>query len=82
MEQKPIQESNMVKCKVCSEVKRRILAGKYDDKNKRWENENGDAWNGLCCPTCHKGSMRERAKQGRLREKRRRERIARVKKKG
>lgn len=82
MEEKPIQESNMVKCKVCAEIKRRILVGKYDAKNKRWENELGQMWNGLVCPPCHKGNMREREKQRRLRDKRRYERVVRNAKKG
>ena len=59
------KESNMTKCKVCGLLKRRILDGKFDDKNKRWVNEGNRLWNGKVCPDCHVGRMRERARLAR-----------------
>lgn len=35
-------------------MKSRIFDGKFDNKNKRWNDETGSAWNGLRCPACHK----------------------------
>jgi len=51
-------ESDYRKCKVCGELKKRILVGKFDDINKKYHDEKGGTWNGSLCPQCN----RERAK--------------------
>ena len=48
-----MEEKNLRKCKVCGEMKSRILDGKFDDKNKRWKDETGKLWNGNICPVDH-----------------------------
>lgn len=56
-------ERNPTECKVCKQVKLRILAGKWDDTNKRWNDETGSAWNGRTCPQCHKEKVAKRWKE-------------------
>lgn len=57
-------ESNLRSCKVCRELKSRILAGKYDAKNNKYTDESGKLWNGSVCPPCNlervKNKMREK----------------------
>lgn len=45
-------------CKICREMKTRILSGKYDSNNKKWVDETGSAWNGRVCPKCHKNKIK------------------------
>lgn len=51
-------EKNIKQCKVCGQLKERILAGKFDTKNKKWTNEQGKLWNGHTCPECHKNKTK------------------------
>lgn len=60
-----MEEKNLRECKVCKLLKLRILAGKFDDRNKRYNDEYGQAWNGSTCPTCH--VMKTRFKMKNLR---------------
>lgn len=53
-------ESDQRVCKKCQQSKTRILVGKYDNKNKRYNDENGKAWRGSVCPPCHKEEIRAR----------------------
>lgn len=39
-------------CKVCGELKDRILVGKFDSRNKKYHDETGKTWNGHTCPSC------------------------------
>lgn len=48
------------KCKVCQQEKTRILIGKYDVKNKRYEDELGKCWMGNKCPQCHSQDIKQR----------------------
>lgn len=54
--------SNMEKdnsnCKVCNQLKVRILVGRYDIKNKKYQDEHGKLWSGRTCPECHREKMR------------------------
>lgn len=51
-------EKNLKQCKVCNEIKMRVLSGKFDYKNKRYVDETGCAWNGHVCPSCHKNKTK------------------------
>lgn len=51
-------EKNLRKCKMCLLEKPRILAGKFDDFNKKWIDESGKSWNGSYCPDCNNLRMR------------------------
>lgn len=54
------EERNLRQCKVCKEIKLRILDGKYNDgRNKKWKDENGKLWNGNNCSDCHKEIQKE-----------------------
>lgn len=46
-------------CKICGEMKVRILKGRYDSNNKKWIDETGSAWNGRVCPKCHKNKIKK-----------------------
>ena len=48
------------KCKLCEQEKTRILVGKFDSRNKRYDDETGKAWRGNICPTCHKEDIKRR----------------------
>lgn len=62
-------EKDMSTCRKCGQIKTRILEGKFDDKNKRYLDENGFLWNGRTCPDCHKANVRERMAKLRLSRK-------------
>lgn len=48
-------ESNLRKCKVCSEEKMRILNGRYPNKkDRRWVDSSGKQWSGNICPDCQR----------------------------
>lgn len=47
------QEYQNRRCKSCGKVKRRTHVGYFDDKNKKWVQEDGKAWNGHTCGDCH-----------------------------
>jgi ribonuclease HIII len=49
-------------CKICKQLKNRILVGKFDDKNKKYNDETGKSWNGSTCPPCHKEQVRIKMK--------------------
>jgi type II secretory ATPase GspE/PulE/Tfp pilus assembly ATPase PilB-like protein len=53
-------ESNITQCKICSQLKKRTLVSKYDNRNKRYDDDAGKAWRGLVCPSCHKEDIRKR----------------------
>lgn len=40
-------------CKVCGKDKKRIYAGKYNYKDKKWVDETGKQWMGRTCPDCN-----------------------------
>lgn len=59
-------ESNKTICKVCNQLKDRISAGKFNEKDKKWIDESGKLWNGKVCGLCNiervKNKMREKRK--------------------
>lgn len=59
-------EQNKTKCKICNQVKDRILIGKFDTKNKKYADENNKLWSGLVCPTCHKDRIKSNMKAMRV----------------
>lgn len=44
-------------CKICNKIKVRIADGNFNSKDKRWRDSEGELWNGLTCPSCHKNKM-------------------------
>jgi len=44
-------------CRICQKIKVRISDGIYNQRDKRWRDSEGELWNGLTCPTCHKNKM-------------------------
>lgn len=60
-------EVNLIKCKVCEQLKTRIEAGKYPNgKIKVYTNEFGKKWNGKTCPDCNKDRVKNVMRAGRL----------------
>lgn len=55
-------EENIRKCKSCGEMKKRILAGKFNEKDKKWVDESQKLWNGSICPVCVVDKARARAR--------------------
>lgn len=47
-------------CKICKNIKTRILDGKFDNINKRWVDDSGGIWNGKICPPCQLLKVREK----------------------
>ena len=49
-------EKQVKLCKICGQLKTRVLSGKYNSKDKTWKDEKGEGhWNGHVCPDCHRG---------------------------
>lgn len=61
-------EVNLIKCKVCEQLKTRIEAGKFPGKGniKKYTNELGEAWNGKVCVTCNRDRMKNVMRANRL----------------
>lgn len=53
-----MSEKNESTCKVCQQIKTKILNGSYSINNKRYIDENGKKWNGNVCHECHKAQMK------------------------
>lgn len=62
-------ESNKRVCKVCNQEKDRILVGKFDNRNKKYQDESGKTWNGNICPSCHKDNIKRRMQAMRVLKK-------------
>lgn len=54
-----LKEENYHICKVCLKLKKKIQDGKYNAKDKRWQDDDGLLWSGKVCGSCN----RERAKE-------------------
>lgn len=61
-----MSEQNLRKCKMCGELKLRILAGKFESNNKKWVNEENKQWVGSVCPTCNKQRSQNNMRRLRL----------------
>jgi type II secretory ATPase GspE/PulE/Tfp pilus assembly ATPase PilB-like protein len=61
-----MSENNLRKCKKCLQDKQRNLVGKFDDNNKRYNDETGKAWSGNTCPVCHSLDIKSRMQAMRL----------------
>lgn len=59
------KEINIKKCKVCNIEKKRILAGMFNFKDKRWVDESNRQWMGRMCPDCNveRVKLRKREKK-------------------
>jgi ribosomal protein L40E len=59
------EESDFSTCRRCGANKLRKFIGYFDDKNKKYIDENERLWNGRTCPSCvaHKSKLRMRAKR-------------------
>ncbi len=54
------KDYSIIVCKGCGESKKRIRSGLYPNgKDVRWLDESGGEFNGLRCPKCHKGKVRQ-----------------------
>ncbi len=51
-------ESNKRVCKGCGVEKDRILVGKFDNRNKKYQDIAGLTWNGHNCGKCHQAQVR------------------------
>lgn len=54
-----LQEKVLRVCKKCGVIQEKIQFGKYNSKDKRWRDANGQLWAGNLCPVCHRERMRE-----------------------
>lgn len=64
-------ESNLVKCKVCQELKVKIESGFYPSEKKRTKkyiDQFGKIWNGKTCPQCNQERAKNTMKSSRLKE--------------
>lgn len=53
------QEKNTIICKVCRQLKVRISDGKFNDRDKKYRDEQGLLFNGKTCGSCHQEKMRK-----------------------
>lgn len=63
-----MQERELKKCKICNELKVRMLDRKIG-KDKIWVSDNGRAWNGRTCGDCHIEQVRQKTRIRRQGEK-------------
>lgn len=63
-----MQERSIKKCKVCTQLKVRILDRKVG-KDKIWVSEDGKMWNGNTCSDCHIEIVRLKLRNKRSNEK-------------
>lgn len=61
-------EINERRCKTCGVMKTRSLVGKFDNRNKKYQDAEGLTWNGNNCGVCHQ--LQVRLNMQLLREKR------------
>jgi len=65
-----MEEKNLVKCKICKELKSKIMSGKYpNNKDVRWIDEDGSQWSGKVCPSCHRDRNKQNQKIKRAHQK-------------
>lgn len=58
------EEVNLTTCKICRQLKHRILLGKYpNNRDKKWVSESGKQWCGTVCPECHANKVKSRYKK-------------------
>lgn len=59
------EEIQVKECKVCKVLKKRVLSGKFNAKDKRWKSPEGGYWNGHVCAECHRAACAARIKKKR-----------------
>lgn len=62
------QETKLIICKYCQKPVTAYAKGYFDDRNRRWVDEQGRHLNGKCCGKCHQ--IKVRLNMRKLREKR------------
>lgn len=53
-----MSETSVIQCKICKEIKTRVLAGKWGNC-KKWVDTEGKLFNGKTCPNCVKSRCKE-----------------------
>ena len=51
-------ETDIRVCKSCQKLRKRVFAGRYRGKDKRFVDENGLLWNGSVCGLCNIARVR------------------------
>jgi ssDNA-binding Zn-finger/Zn-ribbon topoisomerase 1 len=63
------KDDDIVQCKVCQQLKRRIVNGKRPNlSSKKYVDPFGKEWNGKTCPTCHREKQKAHMKKRRSKE--------------
>jgi hypothetical protein len=68
MENDILKEENYHTCKVCLKLKKRTQDGKFNEKDKRWMDEDGLLWSGKVCGSCNRDRARETMRKARARK--------------
>jgi uncharacterized protein with PIN domain len=55
-------DNNRRKCKNCNSIVTRISNGKFDERQKKFTDENGVLWNGKICPKCNQIRLKQHMK--------------------
>lgn len=64
-----MEEVNSTTCRGCWQIKPRACVGKFVSKNKKFQDEKGELWNGLICPECHRANQKRLQSERRSRRK-------------
>ena len=54
-----MQEYEYKLCKICNKIKKRLMVGRYNHKDKKWADEEGGLWNGRSCGVCNKDRVKK-----------------------
>lgn len=65
-----VVEKNLRQCKQCGEKKLRVLAGRFNHKDKKYVDDSGGTWNGNTCPSCHKDKVKHGMRYNRFERRR------------
>lgn len=63
-----LKEQNYHTCKSCLKLKKRIQDGRYNQKDKRWMDEDGLLWSGKVCGSCNRDRAKETMRKARARK--------------
>lgn len=61
-------EENLHICKRCKKLKKRISDGKFNDRDKRWKDDEGLLWSGKVCGSCNRDRARETMQKARAKK--------------
>lgn len=68
MSDQPIVEENVRLCKICGQLKQRRQDGKFNDKDKKWRDNDNLLWNGNVCGLCNRARLKEKMKEKRIKK--------------